>query len=103
MILKLVFNVQVPYNFNPLPWPSVKLPIEKFDVNMAVEQTEDAILRYLKMEVNFLRLGYQQRQNTMAALHQAVFGPPNQNLQSLNLNGFRALEVTRNLGRKLVC
>ena len=36
----------------------------------------------------------------MSAIHQAVFGPPKEDLQALNLNGFRALEVTRHLGRR---
>lgn len=52
------------------------------------------------MELRYLELGYSQVRNTMESFHQAVFGPPNQNLQVLNLNGFRALEVSRLLKNK---
>ncbi|XP_017486841.1 PREDICTED: peroxidasin-like [Rhagoletis zephyria] len=36
----------------------------------------------------------------MASYHQGVFGPPSDKLLKVNLNGFRALQVTRLLGRK---
>lgn len=47
------------------------------------------------MELQYLKLGYSQVRNTMESFHQAVFGPPDQNQQVLNLNGYRALEVSR--------
>lgn len=90
----------VPYNYDPPAWPRIELPIEKRQIIRAVDRTEDDILTYISMETNFLDQGYIQEHGSMAHIHQSVFGPPNENLQALNLNGFRALQVTRFLGRR---
>ena len=81
-------------------WPFVQLPIDKQAIIKAVEKTENELQDFLDMETNFLRAGGFQRPNTMASYHQGVFGPPSDKLLKVNLNGFRALQVTRLLGRK---
>ncbi|XP_017488317.1 PREDICTED: chorion peroxidase-like, partial [Rhagoletis zephyria] len=90
----------VPFRFTPPEWPSLRLPIDKEQIIRAVGRTEDDIRAFLSMETNLIGQGYYQRPNSMASIHQAVFGPPNENLQKINLNGFRALQVTRFLGRR---
>lgn len=95
-------SFRVPYTYDPPPFPQLDLNIPQGAVARAVDVTEDRLLRFLEMEVGFLRQGYSQQRNTMESFHQAVFGPPNLNLQTLNLNGFRALEVTRAIGRRSV-
>lgn len=52
------------------------------------------------MEVNFRRAGQVQQPNSMSAILQNVFGPPNEDLQQLNIHGLRMLQVTKALGRR---
>ena len=79
----------------------VSLFVDKRQIYRAVARTEAVIQSFIDMETNFIDQGYVQEPNSMASIHQAVFGPPNENLQAINLNGFRALEVTRMLGNQL--
>lgn len=88
------------FHFDPPEWNTIRLPIDKRAIIRAVARTEDDILAFASMETSFIGQGYYQRPNSMASFHQAVFGPPNDNLLKINLNGFRALLVTRRLARQ---
>lgn len=53
------------------------------------------------MEDKFTAAGQVQRPDTLSSIFQNMFAPPNENLQELNAQGLRILEVTKKLGQHL--
>lgn len=95
-----MIEIAAPFEFRPPPWPVIPVQIKKRHVVRALDRADEEIEAFLRMETNFLRAGQVQQPNSMSSLLQNVFGPPNENLQVLNVHGLRSLEVTKILGQK---
>lgn len=78
--LTLPYITVAPFEYRPPPWPVIPVRIKKRHVVQALDQADEDIEAFFRMETNFLRAGQVQQPNSMSSILQNVVGPPNKGI-----------------------